>query len=82
MSEAETPKTQGVASVFLLWHSHDIGCGEKDDKLIGVYSSEADAGAAMRRTLELEGFRDAPEGFLIARYEPDRDAWAEGYISA
>jgi hypothetical protein len=23
--------------VFLLWHSHDLGDGETDDKLIGVY---------------------------------------------
>ena len=28
--------------VFLLWYSHDLGDGETDDKLIGVYSSEAE----------------------------------------
>jgi hypothetical protein len=74
-------KAQGGVSVFLLWHSHDIGDGEMDDKLIGVYSSEAEAEAAMRRKLQFEGFRDAPEGFPIARYELDRDAWSEGYIT-
>jgi hypothetical protein len=27
------------------------------------------------------GFRDAPEGFLIDRYQLDRDAWSERYIT-
>ena len=67
--------------VFLLWHSHDLGSGETDDKLIGVYSSTEEADAAKVRKLQFEGFRDAPEGFQISRYELDRDAWSEGYIT-
>ena len=67
--------------VFLLWHSHDLGDGETDDKLIGVYSSVEGAKAAQSRAVQLEGFRDAPEGFLIARKELDRDAWLEGYVT-
>jgi hypothetical protein len=67
--------------VFLLYHSHDLGNGETDVKLIGVYSDEANAEAARIRTSGLEGFRDAPDGFLIDRYELDRDHWQEGYIT-
>jgi hypothetical protein len=67
--------------VFLLWHSRDLGDGETDDKLIGVYSSAAEAEAAKARALQLEGFRDAPEGFLIARKELNRDYWSEGYVT-
>lgn len=67
--------------VFLLWHSHAIGDVETDDKLIGVYSSEAEAEAAKARTLQYEGFRDEPDGFLIEKYELNRDHWSEGYIT-
>jgi hypothetical protein len=67
--------------VFLLWHSHAIGDGETDDKLIGVYSSEAEAEAAKARKLQYEGFRDEPDGFLIDKYELNRDYWSEGYIT-
>jgi hypothetical protein len=35
--------------VFLLWHSHELGDGETNDKPIGVYSSEAEAEAAKSR---------------------------------
>lgn len=67
--------------VFLLWHSHDLGNGEIEDKLIGVYSSLDKAEAAKARTLKLDGFRATPEGFLIDRHELDRDAWSEGYVT-
>jgi hypothetical protein len=67
--------------VFLLWHSHALETGGTDDKLIGVYSSEADAEAAKARKLRYEGFRDVPDGFLIAAYELNRDYWSEGYIT-
>ena len=66
-------------AVFLLWHTHDMGGGEIDDKLIGVYSSEAAAQAARQRKLQLEGFRDTPGGFVIDRCEIDRDLWAGGF---
>jgi len=45
-------------AVFLLWHSHHTGDGETNDKLIGVYSSEAEAEAAKMRKLQYEGFRE------------------------
>jgi hypothetical protein len=70
-----------LKNVFLLWHSHDLGDGETDDKLVGVYSSIDEAEAAKARKLKFEGFRDSPEGFLIDCYELDRDAWSEGYIT-
>jgi hypothetical protein len=68
--------------VFLLWHSHDLGGGETNDKLVGVYSTADEAEAAKVRKLTFEGFRDAPEGFLIRRCELDRDLWSEGYVTA
>ena len=71
-----------MSTVFLLWHSREIGNGHTDDKLIGVYSSEAEAEAAKARKLRYEGFRDFPRDFCIDRYELDRDQWSEGFIVA
>jgi hypothetical protein len=76
----EGDETHPKKAVFLLWHSHDLGNGVTDDKLIGVYSSEAEAEAASLRKLQFEGFREAPEGFCIEKYELDRDYWSEGYV--
>jgi hypothetical protein len=71
-----------MKDVFLLWHSLPLEDDETDDKLIGVYSSEAKAEAARQRKLRHPGFRANPVGFHISRYELDRDYWSEGYITA
>jgi len=71
-----------MQSVFLLWHTHNFGYGVTDDKLIGAYSSEAEAESAKARKLQFEGFRDAPEGFRIVPYELDKDQWSGGYVAA
>jgi hypothetical protein len=74
-----------MEKVFLLWHSRLIEGGinehDTDDKLFGVYSSAAEADIAKRRKLQFEGFRDYPECFRVAKYELDKDAWTEGFIS-
>lgn len=70
-----------MIAVYLLWHTHDLGDDEEDQKLIGVYASEADAELARQRTIVLPGFRDAPEGFVIDRYPVGRDHWEEGYFT-
>jgi len=85
-TEDRVAQVEPVAStednaVFLLWHSHDLGNGETDDKLIGVYTSETEANAARIRKLQFEGFRDFPEGFLIEKYELNHDYWSEGYFT-
>jgi hypothetical protein len=74
-------QTNQLSAVYLRWHSHDLGGGETDDKLIGVYSSEAEAKAAQTRKLQFEGFREAPEGFQIGRIELNRDQWSEGFVT-
>jgi len=73
-----------MRKVFLLWHRRPIegGIDEHDvnEKLVGVYSSAAEADAARRRKLQFEGFRDYPDGFHVSPYEVDKDAWSEGFI--
>ena len=74
-----------MRAVFLLWHSRPredaFDENDTDDKLVGVYSSAAEADAARLRKLQFEGFRDYPDCFLVSKYEVDRDAWTEGFIT-
>lgn len=65
--------------VFLLWHSRDKSDDNTDDKLVGVYSSREAAEAAIQRKLTFPGFRDHPDGFEVALYPIDQDAWSEGF---
>ena len=70
-----------MATVFLLWHVHKLTEETDDEKLIGVYSSEARAMEARTRVAIQPGFRDQPEGFEIHAYELDRDGWPEGFVT-
>ena len=74
-----------MGKVFLLWHRRPIEGGidehDTDDKLVGTYSSAAEADAAKQRKLQFEGFRDYPDCFVVDEYEIDKDAWTEGFIS-
>jgi hypothetical protein len=49
-------------------------------KVIGIYSTELLAEAAVRRMRALAGFLDNPDGFLIHRYEVDEDHWPRGFV--
>jgi homoserine kinase type II len=71
-----------MTSVYLLWHVRPDDEYGDDAKLVGVYSSEASAQEAVERKKDFPGFADHPDGFEIARYEIDRDAWSEGFASA
>ena len=64
-----------MTPVHLLWHVHN-----DDEKLIGVYASNADAVAAKERLKQKPGFVNAPEGFQIVEYELNQDHCTEGYI--
>lgn len=49
-------------------------------KLVGIYSSEELARAALERTRKLPGFSDEQDGFSIDRYEVDKDHWPRGFV--
>jgi len=65
-----------VTSVHLLWHVHN-----EDEKLIGVYATNADAVAAKERLTQKPGFANMPEGFQIDEYEVNQAHWIEGYVT-
>jgi len=75
-----------MQTVFLLWHSRPIQGGpdksDTDDKLVGAYSSAAEAEGARNRKLLFDGFRDYPDCFRVDEYEVDKDAWSEGFTIA
>jgi hypothetical protein len=70
-------RSNGMDSLCVLLHNPpDTG----KVKVIGIYSSEALAEAAMERARILPGFVDQPDCFTIERYEIDDDHWPRGFI--
>lgn len=66
--------------MFLVQHEYELdGCDET--KLIGTYSSQDAAKAAVKRVSRSPGFRDHPDGFYIDAYEVDEDHWIDGFVT-
>jgi hypothetical protein len=66
--------------VHLLWFVREMPQGQEDiELLIGVYSSEAGARAAIERVRSEQGFADFQQGFQICPYEVNQNHWTEGF---
>ena len=50
-------------------------------KVIGIYSSEMEAQAAVDRLRQQPGFCDYRDGFHIEGYELNKDHWIEGFVT-
>jgi hypothetical protein len=70
-----------MTDVFLVHHVNQISDDEEDIKLIGVFSSEKKARHAIDCARNLPGFSEVSNGFSINRYQIDKRAWPEGYIT-
>lgn len=70
-----------MESVFILWYIQDEGLDTEDELLIGVYSTEEEATAAISRLKDKPGFIRAPSGFQIHQYKLNRDDWTEGFVT-
>jgi hypothetical protein len=68
-------------NVFLLTHVHEFSPEQEDIKIIGIYSTEAQARAAETRAKLLPGFAQATDGFHLDTYELDQDNWLEGFTT-
>jgi len=68
-----------VSVAFPLWHVRQDDEYAGDAKLIGIYSSEDEARAAITRLADRPGFRDYPAGFQFEPYQINKDHWAEGF---
>ena len=49
-------------------------------KVIGIYSSQDLAHAAIERARVLPGFANEPDDFVVHRYELDKDHWPRGFV--
>jgi hypothetical protein len=54
---------------------------ETEDKLCGVFSTEARAEEARRELVAQPGFRDYPDDFLVDGYDVDEPQWREGFVT-
>jgi hypothetical protein len=68
-----------MSSIFMLWYVAP-GTDDDDGLLIGAYSSEEDARAAINRLQAKPGFAEAPDGFQIHALELNKDRWTEGFV--
>ena len=71
--------------VFMLWHVYelrdDFGIHD-EEKLIGVFSSEANAQEAIEQLKDKEGFRVLPLCcFEIHKTKVDRIGWEDGFAT-
>ena len=67
-------------TVYLLWFEQQRADCDDCELLIGVYSSESEARAAIERVKDQKGFSSFPEGFHIYPYELNKDNWRDGFI--
>ena len=72
--------------VFMLWHIYEQRDGtgiHNEEKLIGVFSSKANAREAIERLKDKEGFRDLPlRCFEIHQTKVDQVGWKDGFVTA
>jgi len=67
--------------VFGLFHEHTLDDESGDDKLIGIFASEATAEEARRKLLGEPGFKESPEDFTIYPFVIDELNWTEGFVT-
>lgn len=68
-------------AVYIVEHSHEFPNGKEDIKLIGVYTSDEAARAAVERLRLQPGFCDHPDGFTVSKYPLNQDHWTDGFVS-
>ena len=71
LNPSRMPPGEGT---YLLMHEMMLD-GRPECKIVGVYSSEAEASLAQERVKGLPGFSGTPEGFQIHKYPLDSEHW-------
>lgn len=69
-----------MTTVYLLWFVQEREGCDDCELLIGVYSTESEAKAAIERVKDQRGFAVFPQGFQIHSYQLNRDHWTEGFV--
>ena len=66
-------------TIIMLEHKYNDNGTEDTGKLIGIYATRADANAAIKRFLQLPGFRKYPDDFHLTEFTVDQDHITEGF---
>ena len=73
-----------MTQVFIVMHTRDFERPTNlppSEKLIGIYSSESAAEAAIRRARTRQGFAEYPDGFRVDKYVINEDRIPHGFVS-
>lgn len=73
--------TNDSTSVWVVHHIHIRGEDDEDEKLIGVYSTEDLARAAVVRLSTQPGFDKQPENFRVSEFPLNWTGWEEGFVT-
>ncbi len=65
--------------LYILQHIYELNVGEKEAKIIGIYTSIEKAEKAKLRMINLEGFSDYPENFELLKIEVDKSYHTNGF---
>ncbi len=81
----ETKAGPRPSDLWPLWH-FDIAAdaewgGDGSERLVGFYSSAAQAEAAILRLRDKPGFRSWPDGFRVFGDTLDEDSWVDGFAT-
>jgi len=66
---------------WVLWHRYVNEWGTMRQKLIGIYTSQENAERGKQLLSDQQGFRDYPDGFVIAQGTMDQTAMANGFVT-
>lgn len=70
-----------MQEVYVLQHSYVLQNGCDETKMLGVFSSEEKAQAAIEMYRTLPGFCEHPENFHLDKYLVDERCWTEGFFT-
>ncbi|ECF1703910.1 TPA: hypothetical protein JEL63_003289 [Salmonella enterica subsp. enterica serovar Enteritidis] len=66
-------------NLYVLWHIHSEDMDNEEEEIIGVYTSEELAKAALKRSQSQLRFADPNSKLDIDSYTLDRDYWGDGF---
>lgn len=68
--------------IYILTHNYNRSTYDIENKMIGVYSSYANAVDELKRYMLLDGFKEHPTScFSITKYTLNACYWRDGFIS-
>jgi hypothetical protein len=79
MTTKTTPQSSG--SVYMLQHVAREDADDEDVKVLGIYSTQKKAEAAIEQLKQLPGFNRFPDSFQISEYDLDKLQWSEGFVT-